>query len=50
MVEKNYSKIIKIIRINLSEEDYKKYSHRNYLGGIVKIGMKREKSRRYSSF
>lgn len=43
MVEKNYSKIIKIIRINLSEEDYKKYSHRNYLGGIVKIGMKREK-------
>ena len=43
MIEKNYSKIIKIIRINLSEEDYKKYSHRNYLGGIVKIGMKREK-------
>ena len=24
MVEKNYSKIIKIIRINLAEEDYKK--------------------------
>ena len=43
MVEKNYSKIIKIIRINLSEEDYKKYSHRNYLGGIVKLGLKREK-------
>ena len=39
MVEKNYSKIIKVIRISLGG----KYSHRNYLGGIVKLGMKREK-------
>lgn len=43
MVEKNYSKILKIIRINLPEEEHGKYAHRNYLGGIVKIGMKREK-------
>ena len=43
MVEKNYSKIIKVIRITLPEEEKGKYSHRNYLGGIVKIGMKREK-------
>ena len=37
MVEKNYSKIIKVIRITLGEEEKGKYSHRNYLG------MKREK-------
>lgn len=43
MVEKNYSKIIKVIRIILSEEEKGKYSHRNYLGGIIKLGMKREK-------
>lgn len=43
MIEKNYSKIIKVIRIILSEEEKGKYSHRNYLGAIVKIGMNREK-------
>ena len=43
MVEKNYPKIIKVIRITLPEEEKGKYSHRNYLGGIVKLGMKREK-------
>ena len=43
MIEKNYNKIIKIIRISLSEEERGKYTHRNYLGGIVKLGMKREK-------
>ena len=43
MVEKNYSKFIKAIRITLGEEEKGKYSHRNYLGGIVKLGMKREK-------
>lgn len=43
MIEKNYSKIIKVIRINLGDEEKGKYSHRNYLGGIVKLGMKREK-------
>lgn len=43
MIEKNYSKIIKVISISLSDEEKGRYSHRNYLGGIVKIGMKREK-------
>lgn len=43
MVEKNYSKIIKAIKITLPEEEKGKYSHRNYLGGIVKLGLKREK-------
>lgn len=43
MIEKNYSKIIKAIRILLGEDEKGKYSHRNYLSGIIKIGMKREK-------
>ena len=43
MIEKNYFKIIKVIRITLNDEEKGKYSHRNYLGGIVKLGMKREK-------
>lgn len=43
MIEKNYSKIINAIRIELPDEEKGKYSHRNYLGGIVKLGMKREK-------
>lgn len=43
MIEKNYNKMIKIVRIQLPEEEQGKYSHRNYLGGIVKLGLKREK-------
>ena len=43
MLEKNFSKILKIVRINLSEEEKGNYTHRNYLGGIVKLGLKREK-------
>ncbi len=43
MLEKNNSKIVKVVRILLSEEEWGKYSHRNYLGGIVKLGLKREK-------
>lgn len=43
MLNKNYSKFFKIVRVKLSEEDQGKYSHRNYLGGIVKLGLKREK-------
>lgn len=35
--------ILKIVRINLYDEDIGKYTHRNYLGGIVKLGLKREK-------
>ena len=43
MIEKNYSKILKVVRLQLQQEEYGKYSHRNYLGGIVKLGLKREK-------
>lgn len=43
MIEKNYNKIFKIVRVELSEDEKGKYSHRNYLGGVVKLGLKREK-------
>ena len=43
MLEKNYSKFFKIVRVELPEEEKGKYSHRNYLGGIIKLGLKREK-------
>ena len=43
MLEKNYSKILKAVRVTLPDEEKGKYSHRNYLGGIVKLGLKREK-------
>lgn len=43
MIQKNYNKMLKIIRVELSNEEKGKYSHRNYLGGIVKLGLKREK-------
>ena len=43
MLEKNYGKAINIIRISLPDEEKGKYNHRNYLGGIVKLGIKREK-------
>lgn len=41
----NYKKILPIvcIRINLPKEMYGKYSHRDYLGGLMKLGIKREK-------
>lgn len=43
MLSKNYDNMLKVIRITLLEEEKGKYSHRNYLGGIVKLGLKREK-------
>lgn len=43
MVEKNYNKILQIIRIELGKEEIGKYSHRNYLGAIVKVGIDRAK-------
>ena len=45
MLGKNYSKILKLIRIELPEEEQGKLSHRNYLGGIVKLRIKKRKSR-----
>lgn len=43
MIAKNYSKFLKVVKIELTEEDKGKFTHRNYLGGIVKLGLKREK-------
>ena len=45
IAENNYKKILPIvcIRINLPKEMYGKYSHRDYLGGLMKLGIKREK-------
>ena len=41
MVEKNYSKIFDIIRIELPNEV--SYEHREFLSGIMKLGVRREK-------
>lgn len=41
MVEKNFEKILNVIRINLPNG--LKYEHREYLSGIMKLGIKREK-------
>ena len=43
MLSKNYGKLFRIVRVELEEEVKGKYAHRNYLGGIVKLGLKREK-------
>ena len=39
----DYSKIVSLIRITLPNELIGKYSHKDYLGGIMKLGIKREK-------
>lgn len=41
MVEKNLPKIVSVIRIKLPKDI--KYEHKNYLSGILKLGIKREK-------
>ena len=41
MIEKNYEKILNVIRIELPNNI--KYEHREYLSGIMKLGIKREK-------
>lgn len=41
MLEKNYEKILEVIRIKLPNGI--KYEHREFLSGIMKIGIKREK-------
>lgn len=43
MLQKNYNSIMQVIRIELPEELYNAYSHRDYLSGIIKIGINREK-------
>ena len=39
----DYSKIVSLIRIMLPNELKGKYSHKDYLSGIMKLGIKREK-------
>lgn len=41
MVEKNYNKILSVIRIELPNNI--KYEHREFLSGLMKLGLKREK-------
>lgn len=43
IIKKNYNNIMQIIEINLPNELYGKYTHRDYLGGLMKLGIKREK-------
>lgn len=42
-VEKNYNNIMQIVEIILPNELMGKYTHRDYLGGLMKLGIKREK-------
>ncbi len=43
MIEKNYNNILEIIQIDLPEELYGTYEHRDYLSGIIKLGVVRSK-------
>lgn len=43
IVEANYNNLISIIRVKLPKELHGKYNHRDYLGGIMKLGVSREK-------
>ena len=43
MARKNHSKILSVIKIELPEEQAGEYDHRIYLGGIMKLGLEREK-------
>ena len=42
-IEKQYKEFFEVTRIILSDYDKGKFVHRNYLGGIVKLGLSREK-------
>lgn len=43
MLESNYNNILEIIQINLPEELCGTYEHRDYLSGIIKLGVVRAK-------
>lgn len=43
MLEKNYSSIMHIIEITLPNELRGKYNHKDYLGGLMKLGLNRQK-------
>lgn len=39
----NFNEYLKVIRITLPNENKGKYTHQNYLGALMKLGLKREK-------
>ena len=39
----NFGEWIKVVRITLPNENIGKYNHQNYLGALMKLGIKREK-------
>lgn len=43
IVEKNYTSVMQVIEILLPNDLKGKYTHRDYLGGLMKLGLKREK-------
>lgn len=43
IVEKNYNEIMQIIEIILPNDLKGRYAHRDYLGGLMKLGIKRER-------
>lgn len=43
MIQKNYGDYIKLLRIELPNSLREKYHHKDYLSGIMKLGVKREK-------
>lgn len=43
VVEKNLSNIVQIIRIELPDDLKGKYTHRDYLGAVIKLGIERKK-------
>lgn len=43
VVEKNLSNIVQIIRIELPDDLKGKYTHRDYLGAVMKLGVERKK-------
>lgn len=45
----NFNTIISVIRLVVKKQQTEKLGHRAYLGGLIKLGIKREKLRRYIS-
>ena len=43
MLEKNYKNILEIVQIDLPEELYGNYEHRDYLSSVIKLGVVRNK-------
>lgn len=43
IVEKNYASVMQVVEVLLPNDLRGKYTHRDYLGGLMKLGLKREK-------